>query len=89
MAGKAKPRRRVVVSITPEVLQGMFTTGWRADLECIKGLPPTAICISCSYSAWHNAFEMCFEDESFDIVDDAMTPPAVNVQMTQHYHASE
>jgi hypothetical protein len=71
--------------ITPEVLQGIITRGWRANIECTDGLPPNAKFIYAYVSYGPVLIHLIFEHHSFDEISLMETPPMGSACFSQHY----
>jgi hypothetical protein len=70
-------KRLMAVPMSLELWQGMMTEGYRAALECTKGLPEGAELVSSYYDGERGRAVLIFHHESFDPIPEGGTIPTL------------
>ena len=77
----SRPTRRKMVLMSPELLQGMLTTGWHVGkdraIECIDGLPEGARFITAYYDYIRQVIALIFEHPDWPEIVPYSEPPII------------
>ena len=76
-----QPTRRKMVLISPELIQGMLTTGWSIGkdrtIECTDGLPGGATFVGAHYDYIRQVIALVFEHPDWPEITPHSEPPII------------